>query len=166
MLMEAGVLSDAYPLRRLDAADGPLRHSRRLSRREFARIARLYKQYDGGAIDPGAPAAGEAGVAAAGPGSPEAAARQLARFASAVAAEHGISVAGRHLEAAYALVQRRVEVLPHRVDRLIVAGLGAAVLSNSGLRVHIITDSDASTAHAGRWLQPVCQRLGMACALI
>ncbi|HSH43007.1 MAG TPA: hypothetical protein VK973_12855, partial [Arenicellales bacterium] len=159
MLMEAGVLSDAYPLRRLDAADGPLRHSRRLSRREFARIARLYKQYDGGAIDPGAPAA-------AGPGSPEAAARQLARCASAVEAEHGISVAGRHLEAAYALVQRRVEVLPHRVDRLIAAGLGAAVLSNSGLRVHIITDSDASTAHAGRWLQPVCQRLGMACALI
>ncbi len=161
MLMEAGVLSDTYPLRRLDNSAKSPRHSRRLSRRELARIRRLYGYYSSGdAIGRGATASATRAA------SPEDVARQLARFSAALQAEHGLCVSRIHIDTAYALVQRRVEVLPHRTDRLIAAALAAAVLSTTGMRVHLITDSEQATAYAGRWLQPVFKRLELESAVV
>lgn len=167
MLMEAGVLSDAYPLRRLDSTGKTPRHSRRLRRWGLARVARLYKRYRSADSDPDDSTAGAGrGVPIRGGDDAEAIAQRFARFAASLQTERGLSVSRRHLDAAYALLQRRVEVLPHRTDRMIAAGLAAAALAGTGSRVHVITDSDQGTAHAGAWLQPVLGRLRLTTAVV
>lgn len=90
----------------------------------------------------------------------------FARFTRAWSAQREAPVARAHIEAAHALVQRRVASLPYRIDRLIAAGLAASALAARGLRIHLVTAGEPGTRYAERWLAPVLQELGLATAAL
>lgn len=160
MLMEAGILSDAYPLRPARETSTVVNHSLHLRRSDPGRVYRLYEEVlrdTNSEANPGT-GAERGGLASA--------ARDFARFAAAWSKEHDTGVGRAHVEAAYALLHRRVEAMPRRSDRTIAAGLAAAALAGDGLRVHLVTDHEQGTNHARAWLFPVFARLGLDAAVI
>lgn len=166
MHLEAGVLTDAYPLRDTSDSSAAGGHSLRLRTADLAGLEALFNDYYR-AMAADATAAANPGDATASTASPlRQVARELARFSAAWSAEHAAPVSRTHIESAYALLQRRVDTIPHRTDRLLVAGLAAAALVKTGLRVHVVTDSEQGTIHAGRWLLPVFERLGLTTGVI
>lgn len=98
---------------------------------------------------------------------PEALARQFAVFSRLMDEHVGRCVVSRaHVDAAYGLLHRRVEVMPRRIDRVIAAGMAALVLVRLGSRVHLVVDGQWSIDHVRRWLLPVLDRAGIAAGVV
>lgn len=160
MLLDTGILSDIYPLRRGDAPSGVGRHSLSCRRADARYLARLYEAERQRRADATGPAAADHGTAAP---ADEAltVARCFARFAAALSREHGLEAAPWHVESAYAMLRRRVDAAARRRDRMIIAGLAAAALAGQGMRVHVVTADEQGTRHLASWLTPVLERLGI-----
>lgn len=159
VLTGSGLHHDAYPLR--PALAGGRLHSGYLSATWRRRLAKAFERLAR------APDAGDVGSAAADVARlrklyPEVVAREFARFARAMAVQaDGRRLGRRHVDAAYGLLHRRVELLPARADRVIAAGMAAVVLVRQGAQVHLVVDGPWGIDHVRRLLLPVLGHLGI-----
>lgn len=171
-MFEAGRLADGYPLRRVDASKGEATlHSREIRRREARRLLRQYAIFvaqlkaedtpdsEGAIAEENAPSE-------CAPLSCSRVAMIFAQFARAFHAAHGHYTDIKHIESAYALLHRRIEQVPTRLDRVIIVGLAAAALSSSGLRVHLVVESELALPYLSSMLERVYRQLGLSVGVI
>jgi len=163
-VFEAGVLQDPYPLRTKteDGAAAKL-HSlpmsggaiRKLRRRYLHHVDALNKdqtQLQTPAVLREINASAKLDA--------NAVAREFARFAVAYQHCYSRTPGPLHIESAFALLHRRLECVPAREDRVVIAGLTAAVLAGAGIPVHLIVENDLATDYLESSLMPVFKLLG------
>jgi hypothetical protein len=164
MIVDPGITRDSYPLRQT-APSAPARrlHSLRLRTADIRQISQLYETQlqllntgdsttstrthrhflaNGDRLDP------------------VVAAREFARFSIACSNRHQHAVGTLHVESAYGLLHRQVEVIPNRVDRVLCSGMAAVALASAGMQVHIVLDSGLGIEYVRKYLAPVLEDLG------
>ncbi len=159
-MFAAGVLQDAYPLRHSDASERLHSLNYRASdlrklRRQFARYGKAFQAGDEliAVRSERVRARGREQL------SIDMVAREFARFAYCYESLRGRTLTQRHLESAFGLVHRWLECVPGRRERIEIAGLAAAALAASGMRVHLILENDRALAGLQSALLPVFERM-------
>jgi len=169
-MFEAGLMADAYPLRQQDASQGGgVRHSRPCRRRDRRCLARQYAIFlaqlkDGHSTE--ALAVQALVLSESAPLSCRRIALSFAQFSKAFHGAHGVYPDIRHIESAHALLHRRIEQVPARADRVMIAGLAATALASSGLRTHLVVDSDLAIPYLNKILVPLYQQLGLTVGVV
>jgi len=170
-MFEAGVLENAYPLRRQGASERlTTLHSHAYRRRDRRRLCKQYAVFLAQLKDAatGAQALAEpvSGVTNLAPLSSARVALDFAQFSITFNKVHGHYPAIKHIESAYALLHRRIEQVPAREDRVIIAGLAGAALAMSGLQAHLVSENDRAISYLNLMLVPVYHQLGLSVGMI
>ncbi len=169
MLFEAGILRDTYPLRAPAGVSAGNKHSLACTHAKLRRVRKLFHEFSRQIKDSASNSATRAGADCDSYSvrlDADVIAREFARFSAALSAQQDMTISRLHIESAYALLRRRVEGVPHRIDRVISAGLAAAVLARTGMRVHLIVDAEMAISYTEKWLFPVFDQLGLGAGTI
>ncbi len=150
---------DGYPLR-----GGPARkiHSTYLSRTERRRLAHVLGARRGRAGEPARVGSAEQLRRL----EVEAVAAEFSAVSRALSAGAWPTMQARHVDAAWGILHRRIEVMPARIDRLLAAAMAAAVLVRAGHRVHLVADGQGMVEAARPWLAPLFQALDISLGVI
>lgn len=163
-MFEPGILRDNYPLRQsLSATPKSKKHSLRYTAMDLTEVQEMFVHFSqqmkeddsqAGLLSERRYISGSQRL------DPTMIAREFARFSAALSTLHQQDVSPRHIESAYALLHRQVEVIPHRSDRVLTAGMAAAVLACAGMRVHLVLENELGMPYLKEWLIPVFGQLG------
>lgn len=164
-MFDAGVLQDQYPLRNVVPDDSGAIHSLRYRAADLRKIRKLFtgycKEFE----------ADEAQISIRSERSRafkvnrpalQMIAREFARFTFAYQLQHAQKLSRRHIDSAFGLTRRWLECVPGRQQRIEIAGLAAAALAASGMRVHLLIENDLALPGVQALLVPVFERLGYA----
>ncbi|MBX2867975.1 MAG: hypothetical protein KTR18_04845 [Acidiferrobacterales bacterium] len=93
-------------------------------------------------------------------------AHEFVIVASAFDSIGGSEISRFHVESAYALLNKRIETVPEREDRLTVCALASVVMARCGVPVHFLADSPEDISYAWQYLLPIYQALDIDVALV
>ena len=149
-------LSGPYPVRQGGAGgDEGGEHSLRCTAADRRKLYRLYQKHYAALSEDKRTSRLRRPDRAVGPraiGRPfefEQVAQAFAAYARQLHAQSGRVVSELHVEAAFALMHRRVEAIPGRLDRALICGMTAVALADAGNKVHLLVDN----ALAIPWLE-------------